>query len=170
MQHAPGVILPGAYCSWVLRRGLVVKVAAALGLPLPALSSLAVAALADAFDLGRGPLQAGPVLIGLDLGHAALVALGGLPAALAQPAGDHDPVPLGERVGQVLSLAAPDVDLQEAGVAVAPFAVLLDPLGDRHAQVGDGDAGVGESELGGKSSGTACLTCWVAVVVACLGL
>jgi hypothetical protein len=25
---------------------------------------------------------------------------------------------------------------------------LLDPLGDRHAQVGDGDAGVGEAQLG----------------------
>jgi hypothetical protein len=48
----------------------------------------------------------------------------------------------------VLGLAAPDVDAQEGGVAVAPLAVLLDPLGDRHPQVGDGDAGVGEAELG----------------------
>jgi hypothetical protein len=47
----------------------------------------------------------------------------------------------------VLGLAAPDVDLEEAGVAVAPLAVLLDPLGDRDAQVGDGDAGVGEAQL-----------------------
>jgi acetyl esterase/lipase len=48
----------------------------------------------------------------------------------------------------VLGLAAPDVDLEEAGVAVAPLAVLLDALGDGHAQVGDGDAGVGEAEFG----------------------
>src|SRR4030095_8101885 len=41
-----------------------------------------------------------------------------------------------------------DVDLEEAGVAVAPLAVLLDPLGDRDAQVGHGDAGVGEADLG----------------------
>jgi hypothetical protein len=42
---------------------------------------------------------------------------------LAQPAGDHDPVALGEGVGQVFGLAAPDVDLEERGVAVAPLAV-----------------------------------------------
>jgi hypothetical protein len=41
------------------------EVAAPLGLPLPALGALAVAALAGAFDLGRGPLQAGPDLVGL---------------------------------------------------------------------------------------------------------
>jgi hypothetical protein len=48
----------------------------------------------------------------------------------------------------VLGLAAPDVDLEERGVGVAPLAVLLDPLGDRDPQVGDGDAGVGEAQLG----------------------
>jgi hypothetical protein len=48
----------------------------------------------------------------------------------------------------VLGLAAPDVHLEEGGVAVAPLAVLLDPLGDRDPQVGDGDAVVGEAELG----------------------
>jgi hypothetical protein len=48
----------------------------------------------------------------------------------------------------VLGLPAPHVDSQEGGVAVAPFAVLLDALGDRDAQVGDGDAVVGEAELG----------------------
>ena len=48
----------------------------------------------------------------------------------------------------MLGLVAPDVDLEEAGVAVASLAVLLDPLGDRDPQVGDGDAGVGEAELG----------------------
>jgi hypothetical protein len=48
----------------------------------------------------------------------------------------------------VLSLAAPHVDAQERGVAVAPLAVLLDALGDDDAQVGHGDAVVGEAELG----------------------
>jgi hypothetical protein len=79
---------------------------------------------------------------------------GGLPAALAEAAGDHDPVPFGEGVGQVLGLAAPDVDLEERGVAIAPLAVLLDPLGDGHAEVGDGDASVGAERracIGGQS-------------------
>jgi hypothetical protein len=48
----------------------------------------------------------------------------------------------------VLGLAAPEVDLEEAGLAVAPLAVLLDPLGDGHPEVGHGDAGVGEADLG----------------------
>jgi hypothetical protein len=43
----------------------VVEVAAPFGLPLAALSSFAAAALAGALDLGRGPLEAGPDLIGL---------------------------------------------------------------------------------------------------------
>jgi hypothetical protein len=48
----------------------------------------------------------------------------------------------------VLGLVAPDVDLEEVGLAVAPLAVLLDPLGDGDPEVGDGDAGVGEADLG----------------------
>jgi hypothetical protein len=48
----------------------------------------------------------------------------------------------------VLGLAAPDVDLEEAGLAVAPLAVVLDALGDRDPQVGDRGAGVGEPEFG----------------------
>jgi hypothetical protein len=94
-------------------RRLVVEVAAAFGLPLPALSPVAVAALPRAFDLCGGPLERGADLVGLDLGDRPLVALGGLPAALAEPAGDHDPVALGKRVGQVLGLTAPHVDLEK---------------------------------------------------------
>jgi hypothetical protein len=56
--------------------------------------------------------------------------------------------PFERGVGQVLGLAPPDIHAQEGGVAVAPLAVLLDPLGDGHPQVGDRDAGVGEAELG----------------------
>jgi len=76
------------------------------------------------------------------------------PAALAEPAGDHDPVALAQGLGQVLGLAAPHVDLEEAGVAVAPLAVLLDALGDRDPQVGDGDAVVGIADLGVLSLGS----------------
>jgi hypothetical protein len=35
----------------------------------------------------------------------------------------------------VLGLAPPHVDLEEAGLAVAPLAVLLDPLGDGDPEV-----------------------------------
>jgi hypothetical protein len=55
---------------------------------------------------------------------------------------------LDSEVGQVLGLAAPHIHLEEAGVAVAPLAVLLDPLGHGDPQVCDGDAGVGEAEFG----------------------
>jgi hypothetical protein len=97
---------------------------------------------------GGGPLQRGADLISIDLGDRPLLPLRGLPAALPQPAGHHHPVALGEGVGQVLGLHAPDVDRQERGVAVAPRAVLLNPLGHRHPQVGDGDAARGEAQLG----------------------
>jgi ABC transporter len=80
--------------------GWVAEVAAAFGVPLPTLVALAVAALAGALDLGRGPLLGGADLVGFEFGDRPLVALGGLPAALAQPPGDHDPVVLGEGLGQ----------------------------------------------------------------------
>src|SRR5215211_5053552 len=117
--------------------GLVVEVAAAFGVPLATLGAVAGGTLAGPFDLGGGELEAGPNLVSLDLGHRPLVALGGLPAALAQPAGDHDPVTLGQGVGQVLGLAAPDIDLEKRGLTVTPLTILLDALGDRDPQVGD---------------------------------
>src|SRR5829696_655281 len=137
----------GSYPNSISRRS-VVEVAAAFGLPLLTGAAFAVATLAGPLDLGRGPLERGADLISLDLGDRPLVTLGGLPAPLAQSTGDHDPVALGEGVGQVLGLAAPDIDLEEAGVAVAPLIVLLDALGHGDPHVGDGDAGVGEAELG----------------------
>src|SRR4029453_7981304 len=100
-----------------ISRGLVVEVAAAFGLPLATLGAVAGGTLAGPFDLGGGELEAGPDLVGLQLGDRPLVALGGLPAALAQPAGDHHPVALGEGAGEVLGLAAPDVDLEKSGAA-----------------------------------------------------
>src|SRR5215216_7978879 len=95
--------------------GLVVDVAAAFGLPLAALAAVTGGAFAGSFDLGGGELQAGPDLVGLDLGDRPLLTFRGFPAALAEPAGDHDPVAFGEGVGQVLGLAAPHVDLEERG-------------------------------------------------------
>jgi hypothetical protein len=65
--------------------GRVVEVAA-FGLPLPPPGTVAVAALAGALDLGRGPLEGGADLVGLQLGDRPLVPLGSLPAALAEPA------------------------------------------------------------------------------------
>jgi hypothetical protein len=56
---------------------LVGEVAAAFGRPFPALAAVAVAAFAGPFDLGGGELQAGPDLVGLDLGHRPLFAFGG---------------------------------------------------------------------------------------------
>src|SRR5215211_3241123 len=111
--------------------GLVVEVAAAFGLPLAALAAVTGGTLAGPFDFGGGELEAGPDLISFDLGHRPLLPLRGFPAALTQPAGDHDPVALGEGVGQVFGLPAPDVDLEERGLAVTPLPVLLDALGDR---------------------------------------
>src|SRR5215207_3201894 len=48
----------------------------------------------------------------------------------------------------MLGLAAPHVDLEERGFAVARLPIVLDALGDGDAQVGDRGAGVGEAELG----------------------
>jgi hypothetical protein len=59
---------------------------------------------------------------------AALVAVA--PSCASGDGGDHDPVALGEGVGQVLAWP-PDVDPEDAGVAVAPLAVLLDALATR---------------------------------------
>src|SRR5215211_2624806 len=81
-------------------RRSVVEVATAFSLPLPALAAVAGGAFGGPFDLGGGELQAGPDLISLDLGHRPLLAFRGLPGALAEAAGDHDPVALGQRVGQ----------------------------------------------------------------------
>jgi hypothetical protein len=81
-------------------RRRVVEVAAAFGLPLPTLASFAAAALAGAFDLGRGPLEAGADLVGFEFGDRALVALG-----VSQLRWRRRPVtmirsPLGARVGR----------------------------------------------------------------------
>jgi hypothetical protein len=86
-------------CSEGSEGWLIVEVAAALGLPLPPLAAVTGRAFAGAFDLGGGELEADPDLVGLDIGDRPLIAFGGLPAALAQPPGDHNPVALAEGLG-----------------------------------------------------------------------
>src|SRR5215207_5912801 len=146
---APGWAEGTDSLEWCSEGWRFAEIPAAFGLPLLPLAAVAGASLLGPFDLGGGELEAGPDFVGLDLGHRPLLALGGLPGPLAQAAGDHDPVALGQRVGQVLSLAAPHVDLEERGLAVTPLTILLNALGHGHAQVGDRGAGVGEPQLGG---------------------
>jgi hypothetical protein len=89
---------------------------AALGLAV-AVAGAAVAALLGALQLGDVEAQAGADLLGVDLGDRAALAQGRLPGALPQPAGDHHPVALGQRVGEVDRLVAPDGDALEGGRA-----------------------------------------------------
>ena len=119
----------GSYPHSISRR-CVVEIAAPLGLPLPAGDPVAIAALTDLLHstLAVAHLRLAPTS-SASSSVTDRFSLGGLPAGLAQPAGDHHPVPLAERVGQMLSLPPPDINLEEAGVAVAPLPVLLDAVG-----------------------------------------
>src|SRR6266511_2174642 len=126
-----------------LERWFVVELAA-LGRPL------AVGPGAGGpLGLGDGPAQAGGDVVGVDFGDGALLAFAGLEGAGAEPADDDGAVALGEGCGGVLGLVAPDVDAEEAGLAVAPGAVsLADALVDRQAEVGDRGAVLGEAQFG----------------------
>ncbi len=105
--------------------------------------------MGGALGLGDSPAQAWGDVVGVDLGDGALLALAGLEAAGAEPADDDGAVALGEGLGGVLGLVAPDVDAEEAGLAVAPGAVgVLDALVDGQSEVGDGGAVLGEAQLG----------------------
>jgi hypothetical protein len=100
-RQAPGTSKPG--CSaW----RCVVEVAAAFGLPLPPLAAVAVAAVAGAFDLGGANLRLAPTS-SASISATDRFAPSGVPAALAEPSGDHHPAALGQGVGQVSGLAAP---------------------------------------------------------------
>src|SRR4029453_13394673 len=106
-------------------------------------------AVGGALGLGEGPTQGGGDLVGLDLDHRPLVALGGLPAAALEPADDHRPVALGEGVGDVLGQLPPDIDAEEAGLPVPPGVAVLDAGGHGQAEVGPRVAIGGEPEAGG---------------------
>jgi hypothetical protein len=60
MQHAPGGDPPGGVLLRCSEGGLVAKVAAALGLPLPTLGAVAVAALAGRLDLAVAHFNEAP--------------------------------------------------------------------------------------------------------------
>ena len=81
-----------------------------------------VVAAAGGFGEGGGvEAQAGGDLVSLDLDHLAALALVGLPAALAQPASHQHAGALGERLGGVLGLGAPDtLTGPRGGVARSP--------------------------------------------------
>jgi hypothetical protein len=110
-------------------------VVVALRLQLPVRAAPTALPDGDPLDPGIGPPETGADLVGLDLGHRPPLSIWGLPGALPEPAHHHDPVPLAERVRQVGGLIPPGVDAEECGLAVSPGAALLDPLGDRDAEV-----------------------------------
>src|SRR5215207_3240701 len=127
--------LPG---SGRLERRLLVGLAAGLA-----------AGAVGAGEPGGGPAQRRAELIGVDFGDVVLGAVLVGPAALLGSA-DHDhPGTLGQGVGGVFGLVAPDVDGVEAGLPVGPGAVLLPAAGgDGDAEVGDLQAGGGVAQLG----------------------
>src|SRR5207247_9861022 len=109
-EAGTGRIRPGLTPAGDLERGVVVELALAL-------------AVGGALGLGDGPAQRGGDLIGLDLDHRPLVALGGLPAAALEPADDHGPVALAEGLGDVLGQLPPDVGVglrRGAGLSAGP--------------------------------------------------
>src|SRR5712692_8608884 len=83
-------------------------------------------------DLGAGPLQAGPDLLGLDLDLRALVTLRRLPRVRPEAA-DHDHArALRERLGDVLREGPPRRHIEERrfGVLPLPGRVVLDAPAD----------------------------------------
>src|SRR4029453_190946 len=86
-------------------------------------------ALGGALGLGGRPAQARGDLVGVDLDHRALVALGGLPGTRAQAADDHGAVALGQGVGGVLAELAPGDHTEERSLAVPPALPLAEARG-----------------------------------------
>src|SRR6266545_909255 len=108
----------------------------------------AVAGLAGTLRGGGGPLEAGADLLGLDLDHAAALALGGLPGAGLEPSEDDDAVALGQRVGGVGGQVPPDVDAEERGLSVLPALPVLDAGGDGQPEAADLSTAGGEPDFG----------------------
>src|SRR5262249_7241163 len=109
--------------------------------------SAVAAGTLGALDLRRRPAQAGADLVGDDLDDGALLALGGVPAALLEPAGDDRPRPLGEAGGGVLSEIAPAHDVQQRRLLL-PFTFLWVPPVDGETEAGAAAAAGGEPQLG----------------------
>src|SRR6266511_5266860 len=91
-----------------------------LVLELAGVRRAAVGLAGGALGLGGRPAQAGADLLGGDLDHGALLALGRLPAPHPQLPDDHHAVALAEGVGDVGRQVPPGGDAVEGGVAVAP--------------------------------------------------
>src|SRR5690606_837822 len=128
------------------RRGLVGHgAAAAAAAPAP------VAAVA-AFvlrDLGRGPAQARPDLVGDDLDDRASLAVGRLPRALLEAAAHDDAGALLERLADVLRQVAPAGDVEEGGALLPLLALpVLPPAVHGHAEGGDRGTRGREAQLG----------------------
>src|SRR6266511_3609749 len=133
----------------VSERRLVAELAAAAARGRRVVAATAAAtAVGGTLHLGGGELQARADLVGLDLGHRALLALGRLPGAHAQPAHDHHPHALLQGVGDVRSLLAPDVDAEERRVAVPPGVAVAHPGSHGEPDVGHRDAVGRELQLG----------------------
>ena len=127
---------------------LVVEVAAAFGLPLPPLAAVAVARSLARSTLAVANFRLAPT------SSASISATDRLsPSGVSQLRWRRRPVtmtrsPLVRESARCSAWPRHTLTLKKRGVAVAPLAVLLDALGDRDPQVGDGGAGVGEAELG----------------------
>ena len=89
----------------------------------------------------RRPTQARPELLGHDLDHRPGAAVLSRPAPLLESAHDHDPAALGQGLGGVLGLVAPDDDGEER-------CLLLPPTADGDPEPGPGDAALGGADLG----------------------
>ena len=70
----------------------------------------------DSMDVGGGEAQARTDLVGRELDLGAVLALVGLPTALLEATGDHNPHALGEAEGHVLGQVTPADDVEERGV------------------------------------------------------
>src|SRR6266566_3277489 len=115
---------------------------------LPSRLGLRATAGAGALRLGGRPAQRRGDLVGVDLGHRALLALGGLPGARLEPADDDDAVALGQGLGGVLGQLPPEVDPEEGRLPILPRVAVADAGGDRNANGGHGGAALGELQLG----------------------
>ena len=102
-----------------------------------------------AVDLGGRVAQRRADLVDVALDAGALAALAGVVLADLEPTGDDHAGALGQRLGDVLGVLAPDAAADEDGVAVLPLVggLVQHPVGGRHGEVGDGLPGGREPKL-----------------------
>src|SRR5215216_565888 len=139
-----------------LERRVVVELAA---LPL---------AVGGALGLGGGPAQGWGDLVRLDLDHRALVTLRRLPEPGLEPADDHCPVALGQRVGDVLGQLPPHVDPEERGLSVLPGVAVLDAAVTARRKLAT-SVPLGVYRRSGSSVRLPVMVTWVSAMSALLG-